>query len=103
MTLWVTWLAAIAAGAWIGTGLPAWLHLEFVIPLFLIGEVAPKLAQAPQRRAALTAAAVAILALAAPMHLGIAAGTVAGIVAGLAGSNRSSGAIPPATAKGVAR
>ena len=39
--LWVSWLAAIGAGATVGAGLPAWLHLEFVTPLFLVGEAAP--------------------------------------------------------------
>lgn len=83
LALWVTWLAAIAAGATAGAELPGWLQLEFVIPLYLVGEVVPKLAQAATRRAALTAAAVAAVALTAPMHLGIAIGIVAGICSGL--------------------
>jgi len=40
--LWVSWLAAVGAGATVGAGLPAWLHLEFVTPLFLVGDVARK-------------------------------------------------------------
>lgn len=81
--LWVSWLAAIGAGATAGAVLPAWLHLEFVMPLFLIGEAVPKLARPAQRRAIFAAAAVALLALSAPLQLGIALAIAAGIVAGL--------------------
>ena len=81
--LWVCWLAAIGAGATAGAVLPAWLHLEFVMPLFLIGEAVPKLARPAQRRAIFAAAAVALLALSAPLQLGIALAIAAGIAAGL--------------------
>jgi len=81
--LWVSWLAAIGAGATVGAGLPAWLHLEFVMPLFLVGEVVPKLANPAQRRAIFAAATVALLALSAPLQLGIALAIAAGVTAGL--------------------
>ena len=73
----------IGAGATAGAVLPAWLHLEFVMPLFLIGEAVPKLARPAHRRAILAAAAVALLALSAPLQLGIALAIAAGIAAGL--------------------
>jgi predicted branched-subunit amino acid permease len=81
--LWASWLAAIGIGATVGAGLPTWLHLEFVIPLYLVGETVPKLADPVRRRTILTAAAVAILALSAPLHLGLALAIAAGITAGL--------------------
>ena len=81
--LWASWLTAISVGATVGVGLPAWLHLEFVIPLFLVGEVVPKLANPALRRVILAAATVALLALSAPLHLGIALAIAAGIAAGL--------------------
>jgi predicted branched-subunit amino acid permease len=81
--LWVSWLAAIAAGTMVGAGLPAWLHLEFVIPLYLVGQAIAKLAHPAQRRAILAAAAVALLALSAPLQLGIALAIVAGAAVGL--------------------
>jgi predicted branched-subunit amino acid permease len=84
LVLWVTWLAAIAVGAVAGVRLPGWLHLEFLVPLYLVGQVVPRLASASTRRAAVIAAAVAVLAVAAPMHLGIPVAIVAGIAAGLA-------------------
>lgn len=81
--LWVTWLLAIALGASVGAQLPAGLHVEFVIPLFLVGEVAARLTSPAMRRAGLTAAAVAVVAHAAPLNLGVVAAIAAGIAAGL--------------------
>ena len=83
VVLWVSWLAAIAVGAIAGTSFPAWLHLEFVIPLYLVGQATSKLANPAQRRAILTSASVALLALSAPLQLGIALAITAGIIAGL--------------------
>jgi 4-azaleucine resistance transporter AzlC len=84
LLLWVSWLAAIAVGAIAGVRLPGWLHLEFLIPLYLLGQVVPRLAGASGRRAAVVAAVVAVVALAAPMHLGVPVAIMAGIAAGLA-------------------
>lgn len=84
VVLWVTWLAAIAVGATAGAQLPAGLHLEFVIPLFLVGEVVPRLTTAAMRRATLTAVVVAVAGHAAPLQLGLVAAIVAGIAVGMA-------------------
>jgi predicted branched-subunit amino acid permease len=81
--LWVSWLAAIAAGAMAGASLPAWLHLEFVIPLYLTGQAISRLADPATRRAIVAAAAAALLALPAPLQLGLALAIAAGIAAGL--------------------
>jgi predicted branched-subunit amino acid permease len=83
VVLWVSWLAAIAVGAMAGTSWPAWLHLEFVIPLYLAGQATAKLAKPAQRRAILAAATVALLALSAPLQLGTALAIAAGVTAGL--------------------
>ena len=83
ITLWIAWLLAIGAGATLGAQLPAALHLEFVIPLYLVGEIVPKLAVRATRRAALTAAAVAVVAISAPLHLGVVFAIVAGLGAAL--------------------
>lgn len=99
--LWVSWLAAIAAGAMVGAGLPTWLHLEFVIPLYLVGQAIAKLARPAQRRAIFAAAAVALLALTAPLQLGIALAITAGVAAGLtarpAGPTQSIHPLKPST------
>jgi predicted branched-subunit amino acid permease len=83
ITLWVGWLLAIGAGATLGAQLPAALHLEFVIPLYLVGEIVPKLGDRATRRAALTAAGVAVVAISAPLHLGVVLAIVAGLGAAL--------------------
>ena len=78
--LWACWLAAIGAGATAGGA--AW-YLEFVIPLYLVGQAISKLADPALRRAIFIAAAVALLALPAPLQLGMALAIAAGVVAGL--------------------
>jgi predicted branched-subunit amino acid permease len=101
VVLWVCWLAAIGAGLTAGAGLPAWLHLEFVIPLYLVGQAIAKLADPGPRRAIFAAAAAALLALSAPLQLGIALAIAAGIAAGLtarpAGSAQSIHPLQPST------
>lgn len=81
--LWVVWLTAIAVGATAGTRLPAALRLDFVIPLFLAGEVAARLDDRATRRAVAAAVVVAIGAVSAPMHAGVMLAIVAGIGLGL--------------------
>jgi predicted branched-subunit amino acid permease len=97
----VSWLAAIGAGATAGARLPAWLHLEFVTPLFLVGTAVPKLADSALRRAIFAAATVALLALSAPLQLGlvlaIAAGLTAGLTARRDGPAHSTDPVQPAT------
>jgi predicted branched-subunit amino acid permease len=81
--LWVCWLAAIGIGVTAGAGLPAWLHLEFVIPLYLVGQAIAKLADPAARQAIFVAATVALLALSAPLQLGIVLAIAAGVIVGL--------------------
>jgi predicted branched-subunit amino acid permease len=99
--LWVCWLTAIGVGAAAGAGLPGWLHLEFVIPLYLAGQAISKLADPALRRAIFVAAAVALLALTAPLQLGIALAIGAGVAAGLtarpAGTARSIHPLQPSS------
>ena len=109
VVLWVSWLAAIAVGAIAGAQLPAWLRLEFLIPLYLIGEIVPRLrvgsvASVEKRRevasrcAVLVAAGVALLCIGVPMHLGIAIGILAGVAAGVVASRGRAGrTVAPAT------
>jgi predicted branched-subunit amino acid permease len=99
--LWVSWLAAISVGATVGAGVPGWLHLEFMTPLFLVGEVARKLSNPALRRAIFAAASVALLAVSAPLQLGIvlaiAAGTTAGLTARADGPTQFTGPVQSPT------
>jgi predicted branched-subunit amino acid permease len=81
--LWVVWLAAIGIGATAGTRLPAGLRLDFVIPLFLVGEVAARLDDRATRWAVVAAVVVAVGAVSAPLHAGVVLAIAAGIGAGL--------------------
>jgi predicted branched-subunit amino acid permease len=81
--LWVAWLTAIGVGAAVGARLPGALHLEFVIPIFLAGEVASRLTNRPARHAAAASVVVALLAVAAPLQLGPLLAICVGIAAGL--------------------
>jgi predicted branched-subunit amino acid permease len=81
--LWIVWLAAVGLGATAGVALPAALHLEFVIPLFLAGEVAARLNGRPERYAVAAAVLVGVLALPIPFQLAPLLAMGAGIAAGL--------------------
>ena len=83
VALWCTWVTAITLGATLGTHLPAGLHLELIVPLFLIGEVVPRMTTRAMRRATAVGAVVALAAGALPLRLGPVAAMVAGVVAGL--------------------
>ena len=89
LALWVTWLAVLAVGATAGARLPNWLHLEFLIPLSLVGEIVPNLRKATVRWAVLAASVVALACLTLPMHLGISVGIVAGVAAGATASTKT--------------
>jgi predicted branched-subunit amino acid permease len=79
LLLWVGWLVAVAIGAVLGTGVPGWLHLELLVPLYLIGEVVPALREPGTRWAVGAAAVAAVPGLFLPLHLGIVVATVAGL------------------------
>ena len=84
VTLWVAWLAAIGIGAATGAALPGWLGLHLLVPLYLIGEIVPRLSQPGVRRAVATAAVVAAACFTLPMHLGLAVAIVAGVATAMA-------------------
>ena len=68
--LWIAWIAAITLGLTVGTGVPAALHVEFVIPLFLVGEVVRRTGTHAARRGVGTAIVLGLAGTWAPMHLG---------------------------------
>jgi predicted branched-subunit amino acid permease len=82
-TLWVAWIGAISAGAFLGRGLPAGLGLAWVIPLYLVAQLVPRLSNRATVVAVTAAAAAAVVGHWAPLHLGPMVAIVAGIAAGL--------------------
>ena len=82
VVLWVGWMVALAVGAFAGASVPEAMHLELLVPIYLIGVVVPQVRARATRRAVLVSAASAVALIAAPLHLGIAIGIVAGLVAG---------------------
>jgi predicted branched-subunit amino acid permease len=89
VVLWAVWLVAIGVGATLGAQLPTVLRLELVIPLYLVGEVVGRHGEPTARPAVGLAAAVAVAAFAAPMHLGILLAIVSGLFAALTIKGRS--------------
>jgi predicted branched-subunit amino acid permease len=81
--LWVVWLAAIGVGATAGTRLPAALRLDFVIPLFLAGNVAARLDDRATCWAVAVAVVLAVGTVSAPLHAGVMLAIAGGVAAGL--------------------
>ena len=84
VALWMAWLAAVGVGATAGARLPAALHLEFVVPLFLAGEVVSRLTTRQAQVATAVATTAAVLAFSAPVQTGPLIAIGLGLAAGLA-------------------
>jgi predicted branched-subunit amino acid permease len=86
VTLALAWFVSLALGATFGTALPPGLHLEYVIPLYLIGQLVRRVNDATAQRAVIVAIGVATVGVAVPLHLGtlaaITAGTLVAITMG---------------------
>ncbi|GCF10653.1 AzlC family ABC transporter permease [Dictyobacter arantiisoli] len=83
LTLWSTWQISTLAGLLLGAQIPASWSLDFTLPLTFTALVVPALRDHAGLAAALVAGIVAILALSAPLKLGIVLATVLGICAGM--------------------
>jgi hypothetical protein len=53
-----------------------------LVPLYLLGELVPKLREIAPRLAILTSAALALVCLSLPLHLGVVVAIVAGLAVG---------------------
>lgn len=81
ITLWIAWQLAILVGVTVGSGLPTWMHLEHVVPLFLVAQVVHSANNRPACYAAAVGALVALVGQSLPMHSGIIVAIAAGLVA----------------------
>ncbi len=85
LAMYLNWLAWTALGVWAGHGWP-WLGrwgLEFAMVAAFTAMVAPLLRRRPALAAALSAAAIALLARGLPYKLGLMLAAVGGVLAGV--------------------
>jgi predicted branched-subunit amino acid permease len=82
--LFVAWVTAITVGASLGAALPAGLHLELVVPLYLLGQVVPRVTSRAVRDGVVAAAVLGVLSPDIPLHVGPLAAVAAGAGVSLA-------------------
>jgi 4-azaleucine resistance transporter AzlC len=82
LPLWVVWQLCTIAGALVGTQVPAWLPLEFAVPLTFLALLVPAIESRPTLAAALVGGGIATLGVAMPFNLGLLIGAIAGVLAG---------------------
>jgi predicted branched-subunit amino acid permease len=83
VALWIAWVGSITLGATVGAGLPHSLHLELVIPLVLVGEVARRLTDRTTKAAVSVAVVLAVVGRSIPLHLGVLVAIAGGVAAAL--------------------
>ena len=82
-SLWLTWEVSTALGILLGTTIPESWPLEFALPLTFIAMLVPMLKDGAMVSAALTAGAVALLAVSLPYKLGLVLAALVGIGVGV--------------------
>jgi predicted branched-subunit amino acid permease len=82
-SVWVVWQVTVGLGILIGTGLPAYLRLEFAAPLAFVALTIPLLRSRAMVAAAVASAVTVVLAAGLPFRLGLAAAALVGISVGL--------------------
>lgn len=83
LALWTTWQLSTAAGVFLGQQLPTAIPLDFALSLTFIAIVVPLLRDRAGIIAAVVAGVVMILAVNAPLNLGLVIAALAGMVAGV--------------------
>lgn len=83
LALWSTWQLSTLAGVVLGQQLPASIPLDFALPLTFIAIVVPAIRDRGGAVAALVAGVVMVLAVNAPLKLGLVIAAVAGMAAGV--------------------
>ncbi len=82
VALWGTWQATNMAGFLAGNLIPAWLSLDFAVPLCFLALMAPLMRSGPNLAAAVVAGSAVLLLQALPMRLNLVVAGVLGIAAG---------------------
>jgi 4-azaleucine resistance transporter AzlC len=83
LALWSTWQISTGLGIAVGEILPADWPLDFALPLTFIAIVVPMLKSWPSLAAAVSAGAVAVVAVDLPYNTGLLAAAIVGIMVGM--------------------
>ena len=81
--IWLTWVAGTAVGAVAGAAVPAWLPIEFAVPMVFLALLAPAVDDRPRAVAAVVGGTVAVAGAGLPLNLGLPAGALGGVLAGV--------------------
>lgn len=81
--LWVVWQICTIVGVVVGARVPAWLPLDFALPLVFLALLVPAMEDAGTVVAALVGGALATVGAGLPYELGLPLGAVCGVLAGL--------------------
>ena len=82
--LWVVWQLCTVVGVVVGARVPAWLPLDFALPLVFLALLVPAIEDGGTAAAGLVGGSLATLGAGLPYELGLPLGAVAGVLAGLA-------------------
>lgn len=81
--LWIVWQLCTIIGVVVGARVPAWLPLDFALPLVFLALLVPAIKDASTAAAGLIGGTLATLGAGLPYELGLPLGAVTGILAGL--------------------
>ncbi|MFC7177086.1 AzlC family ABC transporter permease [Halosegnis marinus] len=81
--LWVVWQICTVVGVVVGARVPAWLPLDFALPLVFLALLVPAVEDAGTAAAALVGGTLATVGAGLPYELGLPLGAVCGVLAGL--------------------
>lgn len=84
LVMWSVWLAATAAGYFLGNRIPASWSLDYIVPLSFIALIVPAIRDRANATAALVGGTVAVLGWSVPFNLGLFLAAMAGVAAGYA-------------------
>jgi predicted branched-subunit amino acid permease len=76
------WVAMTALGLWLGEGIPAWMALDFAMPICFLALIGPMLRTAAHLAAAGTSVVLALLLAGIPYNLGLLVAALAAMAAG---------------------
>ena len=97
LSLWITWQTSTAIGVFLGAQIPAAWSLDFAMPLTFIAIIIPAIKDRAIGATGFVAGAVALIALAMPLKLGLITAILAGILVGYALEQWLPGAAKPIT------